>query len=63
MENYLTYHELSKKIGRAQNTLRCDVMNNAIPYTKIGRQVRFRESEIENWLQEKSIPVRERKNG
>jgi len=60
--NILTYEELSKFLNRSVTTLRHDVMLNRIPYIKLGEgktaQVRFRRSDIEDWLSTKVIPAK-----
>jgi len=59
----LTYKDLAAYLKRSPNTLRIDCMMQKIPHIKLGRQVRFIKSEIDNWLESKKVPVRERRNG
>ena len=51
----LTYSGLATYLHMSQSTLRQYVMRGKIPYLKIAGQrlVRFRKSEIDNWLQGK----------
>lgn len=46
------YADLARYLGVSEDKLRRDVMNRAIPFTKIGRVVRFDPEEIDTWLKE-----------
>jgi excisionase family DNA binding protein len=49
-ERLLRYEEVAKRLGVAEITLRRWVSNEQIPYTKLGRAVRFRQSDIDAWI-------------
>lgn len=61
-QELLSYKDLSKILNRSVITLRHDVMLNRIPHLKLGNgktaQVRFRQADIESWLDSKSIPAK-----
>ena len=50
METYLTIEELADYLKLAEQTVRRWVMNGQIPFHKIKSVIRFRLSEIENWV-------------
>jgi len=52
METYLTIEELAGYLKLAEQTIRRWVHDREIPYCKIRRSIRFRVSEIENWIDE-----------
>ena len=58
MEKNLTYPEAAVLLALSPQTLRQYVMCRKIPFYKIGKSVRFSESELETWLAEKRIPAR-----
>jgi len=56
-KEWLTPDELVKEYGisiHAQNRMR---MKRKIPYSKIGKHVRYKRSEIEKWLEEHKIEM------
>lgn len=53
--NLLNIEQASKKLSVEKNTLRDWVSNRKIPYVKLGRLVRFNESELNNWISSKTI--------
>jgi hypothetical protein len=55
MERLLTELETSKRVNRAVSTLQKDrCVGGGIPFVKIGRQVRYRESVVERYIE--SLP-------
>ena len=55
MEQLITLEELSKILGVKKATLYAWVSKKKIPFIKLSaRLVRFRESEIQDWLSQKS---------
>jgi excisionase family DNA binding protein len=52
METYLTIEEVAAYLKLAQQTIRKYVLNKSIPYRKVQKSVRFRLSEIEQWIDE-----------
>ena len=51
METYLSIEGLAKYLGVAEKTVRKWVLNRDIPYHKIMKIIRFRVSEIEQWIE------------
>jgi excisionase family DNA binding protein len=51
METYLTIAELADYIKLSEQTVRRYVLNKTVPYHKIQKAVRFRVSEIEEWIE------------
>ena len=50
METYLTVQELAGHLKLGKQSIRRWVYNREIPYHKIKKVIRFRLSEIENWV-------------
>jgi excisionase family DNA binding protein len=48
----LTDHDVARLIGRARSTLQKDRLTpgKSIPFLRLGRQVRYRRSQVEAWL-------------
>ena len=60
-KEWLTPEELKEEYGisiHAQNRMR---MERRIPYSKIGKFVRYKRSEIEKWLEDHKIEMMETK--
>jgi excisionase family DNA binding protein len=51
METYMTIAELAEYIKLSEQTVRRYVLNKTVPYHKIQKAVRFRVSEIEQWIE------------
>ena len=54
METYLTIEELAGHLKLAEQTIRRWVLNREIPFYKIKKVIRFRLSEIERWVDNRS---------
>ena len=52
-EVYLTVKELAGYLNLSEPTIRRHVLNEEIPFHKIMGSIRFRLSEIENWVESK----------
>jgi excisionase family DNA binding protein len=52
METYMTIEDVAEYLKLAQQTIRKYVLNKSIPYRKVQKSVRFRLSEIEEWIDE-----------
>jgi len=50
VETYLSIEGAAKYLGIAEKTVRKWVLNREIPYHKIMKVIRFRVSEIEEWI-------------
>ena len=55
MEKLLGIEELSRLIGVEVSTLYVWTHRKAIPFIKVGRLVKFREGDINGWLNDKSL--------
>ena len=51
MELYMNAKDVAKAVKLSVQTIRRYVMQKEIPFHKINRAVRFRPSEIENWIE------------
>jgi len=58
-EKYLTTRELAEKLQVHINTVYNLVNKHLIPYVRFGTRYRFRESEIERWLNERGLSLDE----
>lgn len=57
-QELMTYDQISNRLGIKVATLYSLVCQRRIPHIRLsGRMVRFRESEIEQWLKEQSVNV------
>jgi excisionase family DNA binding protein len=50
VETYFTIEEVAKYLNCAEKTIRKWVLNREIPFHKIHKNIRFRLSEIEKWV-------------
>jgi excisionase family DNA binding protein len=50
VETYLTVEELASYLKLAVQTIRRYVLHNEIPFHKIKKVIRFRLTEIEQWV-------------
>ena len=50
MENLIDIHQVSEMLKVKESTIRSWVFQRKIPCVRAGRLVRFRMSEIEQWL-------------
>jgi excisionase family DNA binding protein len=61
MTRLLTVEEVAKLTGWKPATIRQKVWRRELPYVKLGRSVRFRESEISHLIEGSSVPALERR--
>ena len=54
---FLGINDFSQYLGVAKGTLYVWVCHKKIPYTKVGRLIRFDLRKIEKWLEENSVEV------
>lgn len=50
-ERWLSLDEISKHIGVSKDTIRAWIKKGTIPYHKIGRQYKFRLTEVNAWIE------------
>lgn len=50
-KSLLTYKDVAMRLAVSPQTVRVWVMKQKIPFIKIGRLVRFKEEEIEQWIE------------
>lgn len=50
-ERWLGLEEIAQHIGISKDTIRAWIKKNAIPHHKIGRQYKFRISEVDAWIE------------
>lgn len=51
VERWLSLEEISKHIGVSKDTIRSWIKKETIPFHKIGRQYKFRLSEVDAWVE------------
>ena len=51
MDTYLTVREVAELVKLTVQTIRRYTMNREIPFHKINRAVRYKKSEIEQWVE------------
>ena len=62
METYLTAGEVALLLKLSLQTIRRYTMNKEIPYHKINRAVRYKQSEIELWFEKRETAKAQTKN-
>ena len=55
MDRIMTVPEVAEYLKLAKSTVYYMVQRNQIPYLKIGKSVRIRESDLIEWIEEKMI--------
>lgn len=51
VERWQSLDEISKHLGVSKDTIRIWIKKETIPFHKIGRQYRFRISEVDAWVE------------
>lgn len=51
IERWLSLEEISKHLGVSKDTIRIWIKKETIPFHKIGRQYKFRISEVDAWVE------------
>ncbi|GFI08442.1 hypothetical protein IMSAGC007_00890 [Lachnospiraceae bacterium] len=51
VERWLNLEEISKHLGVSKDTIRAWIRKDTIPHYKVGRQYKFRVSEVDAWIE------------
>ncbi len=51
IERWLSLEEISKHLGVSKDTVRSWIKKDTIPFHKVGRQYKFRVSEVDDWIE------------
>lgn len=50
-ERWFSLEQIAQYIGVSKDTIRSWIRKNTIPYRKIGRQYKFKISEVDYWIE------------
>lgn len=50
-ERWLSVEEIANHIGCSKDTIRSWIKKETIPYHKVGRQFKFKISEVDRWIE------------
>jgi len=53
-ESLLDIQQLARKLGVTESWVRSQVLKKKIPFIKVGKLIRFSESDIVKWLEERT---------
>lgn len=51
LERWYTLEEIANHLGCSKDTIRNWIKKHTIPFHKVGRQYRFRVSEVDTWIE------------
>ena len=51
VERWYSLEEISIHLGVSKDTIRASIKKETIPYHKVGRQYKFRVSEVDAWIE------------
>lgn len=51
VERWYSLDEISKHLGVSKDTIRIWIKKETIPFHKVGRQYKFRVSEVDAWIE------------
>ncbi len=51
IERWMSLEEIANHLGVSKDTIRAWIKKETIPYHKVGRQYKFRLSEVDNWVE------------
>ena len=54
-ERWLSLEEIANHIGCSKDTIRAWIKKETIPYHKVGRQFKFKISEVDEWVRKGKI--------
>jgi excisionase family DNA binding protein len=58
LKQLLTIKDLARQFQITEGTIRKWVMNNKIPFIKLGKAVRFDQNKIDTWINARSVKTR-----
>lgn len=58
MNELLAVPELARKTGESISVWRKRIFRREVPFVKLGRNVRVRREDLENWLEARLVPAR-----
>ena len=50
VERWFSLDEISKHVGCSKDTIRAWIKKDSIPFHKVGRQYKFKVSEVDAWI-------------
>lgn len=63
VERWLNLEEISKHLGVSKDTIRAWIRKDTIPHHKVGRQYKFRVSEVDAWIESGESADADKKTG
>lgn len=51
VERWFSLDEISKHLGVSKDTIRCWIKKETIPYYRVGRQYKFKLTEVDAWVE------------
>ena len=63
VERWLSLEEISKHVGCSKDTIRAWIKKDTIPFHKVGRQYKFRLSEVDAWIESGASADEDKENG
>ncbi|WP_424768007.1 helix-turn-helix domain-containing protein [Paenibacillus sp. sgz302251] len=61
-ERWLSLEEISKHVGCSKDTIRAWIKKDTIPFHKVGRQYKFRITEVDSWIESGASADVDKKN-
>ena len=61
-ERWLSLEEIAKHVGCSKDTIRAWIKKDTIPFHKVGRQYKFRISEVDSWIESGASADADKKN-
>ena len=61
-ERWFSLEQIAQYLGVSKDTIRSWIRKNTIPYRKIGRQYKFKMSEVDYWIESGQSANADKKN-
>ena len=55
----LTLRECAERTGNRESTWRAWVLRRKVPFYRIGRSIRVKEADLQEWIERGRVPARE----